>query len=260
MYNYTMSDILKRLVSAIFMCAALMAFIICDNSYLPYCISVIAVVCLVELNVHYTQERILILCAYNAYIVISMLAVYYVRASSPKLMLLLFLITISADSFAYIFGRMIGGPKLCPTISPSKTISGAICGLIGATIVGYCYTQDANISVFDGFKDVTALLGYGQSEEIKKTIGLLLMLISLTLSSIVGDLLASKIKRIIGIKDFSNIIPGHGGFLDRLDSIMLVSVMYCVIKIFYTEIAPWLVFATCYAVMKIVKKIREGRN
>jgi len=41
---------------------------------------------------------------------------------------------------------------------------------------------------------------------------------------------------------------------------MLVSVMYCVIKIFYTEIAPWLVFATCYAVMKIVKKIREGRN
>ena len=82
---------------------------------------------------------------------------------------------VGADTFAYWFGSMIGGKKLCPTISPKKTVAGFVGGLIG--LVG-------------------------------------------SLAGQLGDLAASRLKRALGIKDFGKIFPGHGGIMDRFDSIM----------------------------------------
>ena len=117
---------------------------------------------------------------------------------------ILFIIFFSllVDTSAYLFGSRIGGRKLAPLISPNKTISGAIGGIFVPTLVCIIifYQKDllVNITFF-----------------------------SIFFSCIVqcGDLLESKFKRICGVKDSSNIIPGHGGLLDRFDGIFLFLIL-----------------------------------
>ena len=114
----------------------------------------------------------------------------------------LLLITIMSDTFAYFVGRKFGKHKMCPSVSPNKTWEGFVGGLTISTIVS---------TLFYHF-----LVG---EESI-----LLLILITILLSIIgaLGDLVFSSIKRHFGIKDYGNIMPGHGGVLDRLDSILFV--------------------------------------
>lgn len=109
----------------------------------------------------------------------------------------------AADTFAYFGGTFLGKHKLCPTISPKKTVEGAIFALIGGTSFGFgmYYLQrlwGANINM-----TVLVLLGLGCG-----------------LFSQFGDLFASLLKRWAGVKDFSSVFPGHGGIIDRIDSIM----------------------------------------
>ena len=133
------------------------------------------------------------------------------------LILLVFLVAILTDTFAYFVGSAIKGRKLCPSISPKKTISGAIGGVIGG-ILG------ALLLYF--FFEVWHIFGIGYSIA---TIGisngvwvyLLIGFIGGILDEI-GDLVSSQIKRKTGIKDFGNIFPGHGGVLDRIDGISFV--------------------------------------
>lgn len=117
-----------------------------------------------------------------------------------------FIISITTDTFAYVGGKLFGKCKLSKEISPNKTIegsiSGSIMGTIMATFFGYYVMGNSNI--------------------------LLLIIMSLTLTIIcqVGDLFFSSIKRNYKVKDFSNLIPGHGGILDRLDSVLFVILGY----------------------------------
>ena len=115
---------------------------------------------------------------------------------------LIMLGTWASDTFAYFVGRKFGKHKMCPSVSPNKTWEGFVGGLIISTIVS---------TLFYHF-----LVG---EESI-----LLLILITILLSIIgaLGDLVFSSIKRHFGIKDYGNIMPGHGGVLDRLDSILFV--------------------------------------
>lgn len=114
---------------------------------------------------------------------------------------LVFVITIATDSFAYLAGTSFGKRKLCPSISPNKTVEGALGAILGTVICGliFCGVFGLGITVFHalfiGLASVTAQL---------------------------GDLFASKIKRETGIKDYGNFLPGHGGLLDRFDSILLI--------------------------------------
>ncbi len=106
------------------------------------------------------------------------------------------------DSFAYFVGKAIGHHRLAPTVSPKKTIEGAIAGIVGA-FVGF-YLSDIVFSLY---------------------IPIIYMIIFTAVVGIVGqigDLAESKIKRDYNVKDSSNILPGHGGLLDRFDSIMFV--------------------------------------
>lgn len=143
---------------------------------------------------------------YIGFGIMALLYVYFLDVSS---FICIFIITITTDSGAYFIGSLIGGPKLCPKISPSKTISGAMGGVICAFAFGTtsCITF-LWISGVDNFMIVYAFA---------------LLTIILSIISQCGDLFESWLKRLNDIKDSSNIIPGHGGVLDRFDSVLFVA-------------------------------------
>ncbi|MBR6472214.1 MAG: phosphatidate cytidylyltransferase [Firmicutes bacterium] len=118
---------------------------------------------------------------------------------------LVFIIAFGTDIFAYFTGMLIGKHKLCPTLSPKKTIEGAIGGMIGAMV----------FSVFLG----CFILGPWHAINVNF---ILMTLIGSVISQL-GDLSASAFKRQMGIKDYGNLIPGHGGILDRFDSVLFVA-------------------------------------
>ena len=124
------------------------------------------------------------------------------------LFIYLFSITILTDTFAYIIGILIGKHKMCPNISPKKSWEGFFAGLIGGSVCASIVY--ANLIGELSFKIV-------------------LVTIMLSIIGQLGDLIFSKIKRENGIKDFSNIMPGHGGVLDRLDSIIIVVITYIIL-------------------------------
>ena len=135
-----------------------------------------------------------------------------------QLMLLVFVFTTSAggDMLAYFVGSSVGGPKLCPQISPNKTISGAIGGLAGSvavTVLAGLIFKWAAPEFFAGGPPMWANALVGLVGGVAAQL---------------GDLFASMLKRHCKIKDFGHIFPGHGGMMDRLDSIMFTSiVIYC---------------------------------
>ena len=137
-----------------------------------------------------------------------------VRLFGLEEILYLLIITILTDTFAYLGGKLFGKTKLIERISPNKTVEGSLCGLIVATSIA---------SVF-------YLFFVNPSANI-----LVIILISFILSIIgqVGDLVFSSIKREFEVKDYSNIIPGHGGMLDRFDSIAFVTLFYIVVKLLF---------------------------
>ncbi len=116
------------------------------------------------------------------------------------------------DMGAYFVGVSIGKTKLCPQISPKKTVEGALGGIVSSIIVTAIIT-----------------LCYGYFDKILPT---LLITIPLCVVGMAGDLFASIIKRKVGIKDYGDLIPGHGGILDRVDSILFISpLVYCLMLI-----------------------------
>ncbi len=125
---------------------------------------------------------------------------------------LVFVGAFLTDTCAYFVGCLMGRHKLCPTISPKKTIEGAVGGLLGGGLSFVAY--GAIINCF-----FTQALG---GKTLSLTMLFVLGLIA-ALASEIGDLVASSIKRQFGIKDFGDVFPGHGGMLDRCDSIILVA-------------------------------------
>ena len=123
------------------------------------------------------------------------------------------------DVFAFFAGSFLGKHKLCPKISPKKTVEGAIGGVLGCVIASLIlYTVFVNLV----FKVDSA-----------NYVAIALMSAFLSLISMCGDLTASVIKRNFDIKDFGKLIPGHGGVLDRFDSIIFVlTALYAIINIF----------------------------
>ena len=119
--------------------------------------------------------------------------------------LIVILGTFTTDTGAFLTGKALGKRLLAPDISPNKTVEGAIGGfLTGATaVVLLAYSLDLNISILESI-----VLG-----------------VMIGISAQVGDLIESKLKRAAGVKDAGHIIPGHGGILDRVDSIVLVIVV-----------------------------------
>jgi phosphatidate cytidylyltransferase len=120
-------------------------------------------------------------------------------ANGLELTLWLFMVVWTTDSAAYFVGKAIGGPLLAPRISPKKTWAGFFGGLAGATIMGF------------GFAAMVSPAAGGLAAAAGLIVGL---------ASSAGDLLESQMKRHFNLKDSGGLIPGHGGFMDRLDSLL----------------------------------------
>lgn len=107
------------------------------------------------------------------------------------------------DMGAYFAGVTLGKHKLCPVISPNKTVEGAVGGIV-LSLLG----------------TLIFVLSFGHTDKLVLT---LILTIPLCIAGMMGDLFASTIKRNAGLKDYSNLIPGHGGILDRLDSMLFIA-------------------------------------
>lgn len=155
-------------------------------------------------DVFYILASIIFLsAAFNLFIV--------VRSKSLMLLVYLLLITTMTDTFAYTIGSKFGKHKLLPTVSPNKSIEGFVAGLIGGTMI--------------------ATLFYTFCIDSSSIILTIVVTLILSIMGQMGDLVFSSMKRHFNIKDFSNIMPGHGGILDRLDSIIFVLFGYIIFTI-----------------------------
>ncbi len=146
------------------------------------------------------------------YIIFSIYHIYLLgNLESKYFIFYLFILAWVTDSGAYFVGRSIGKHKLAPTVSPNKTIEGAVGGIIITTITCTVLTY-----FIDPSRIVTGVV-----------LGVLGSFVS-----IFGDLFLSKIKRELSIKDYGKLIPGHGGILDRFDSVILIApLVYYIIKV-----------------------------
>lgn len=122
--------------------------------------------------------------------------------------------TFGSDTAAYFLGKALGRHKLAPRISPGKTWEGAVAGVFGAVIISLLFTLDTPFQIS---------LGYGQ---------VILLGVILSVFGQLGDLAESLLKRNYGVKESGSLMQGHGGLLDRMDSVLLAGVVVYLYYIF----------------------------
>lgn len=141
-----------------------------------------------------------------------MLSHIYLIRSMENGIFLVWLVFVSAwgnDTFAYFSGVLLGKHKMAPLLSPKKSVEGAIGGVTGATLLGVLYGI-----IIDSFSSGAV---------IRPVIVTTIAAFFASLLAIIGDLAASAIKRNYDVKDYGKIIPGHGGILDRFDSVIFTA-------------------------------------
>ena len=159
-------------------------------------------------NRPFTGRRIFM--AYTAVILIAGYSLIALRDDFGIVwMAWLLIVVIVTDVAGYFAGRMLGGPKFWPRVSPKKTWTGTIAGWIGAAIVGIIFA---------------ATVGGGSV--------VIIVSIAVALASQLGDIAESAIKRHVGVKDSSNLIPGHGGLLDRFDGMLGAALLLIIVEFF----------------------------
>ncbi len=172
---------------------------------------------------------IVIFCFYSFIRLKELLPVEEYGYDAVFFILLILCFAWGGDTCAYFAGRAFGKHKLCPVVSPKKTVEGAIGGVLGTMVFGVLITVIYSIAA-DRMEEFT-----------RSNIGISMYVIIALLAcvaavlGIYGDLFASVVKRQCGIKDYGTIFPGHGGILDRFDSVMFIApfVTMVVIAAFY---------------------------
>ncbi|MGB6349418.1 MAG: phosphatidate cytidylyltransferase [Pseudolabrys sp.] len=157
------------------------------------------------------RERRLWVTAGIGYAGALLLATMFLRADDVlgfAVIVILFAIVWTTDILGYFAGRIFGGPKLWPAISPKKTWSGAIAGALGAMIVAIAVSE-----LFGSFNKLSIVI----------------VALMLSVLAQLGDLFESWVKRLFGAKDSSNLIPGHGGVMDRIDGFWAAALAGCLI-------------------------------
>ena len=164
-------------------------------------------------NNEYTYNKAISLFGIIIFVSVIFYNIINIRLASLEEFLYLPIITVASDTFAYLGGKLLGKNKLIERVSPNKTIEGSLIALVVSTSVAsayYLFFVDPGCNV-------------------------LIVVISTFILSVIsqlGDLVFSQIKREHNIKDYSNLIPGHGGLFDRFDSLAFVALFYIVIKLF----------------------------
>lgn len=152
--------------------------------------------------------------------------------------LFLFCLTAANDVFQYIWGKLIGGPKIVPKISPNKTWAGFVGGILTTSLLGIALQFLTPFNLQEAF-----LVG-----------------LSLGIAGFAGDILVSAIKRDLKIKDTGDLIPGHGGALDRLDSLVLTAPVFYYLTVWLTEIEMEVLQNAEYAIEEVILAVNHKLN
>lgn len=160
------------------------------------------------------------------YITVSMTSLsllrYFDRECGVWMVVLAFMIAWATDTFAFATGKLFGKHKLIPEISPKKTIEGSVGGVVVCII--FCFVYGFGLDLI--FENIT--VDY-------LVLGLCALILSLV--SQLGDLIASLLKREHGVKDYGTIFPGHGGVMDRFDSVFAISTILLIVCILFPPFA-----------------------
>lgn len=202
-------------------------FFINENNMFNVLVSIYLVTLLITMVVFHNDVNIKdIIITFFGFFYVSFLIshIYLVREFTYGnfFVWLIFISAFGCDTGAYFTGMAFGKHKLIPTLSPKKTVEGAVGGVVIATLIAFVY----------GF-----LIEKYFSLEGVNTVALCIITGILgSMLSQIGDLSASAIKRYVGIKDYGNLIPGHGGILDRFDSVLFTAPVVYYIMLFLIEV------------------------
>ncbi|PKK99478.1 MAG: hypothetical protein CVV57_00020 [Tenericutes bacterium HGW-Tenericutes-2] len=185
------------------------------------------------------------------YVGLGAASIIVLRFLGVRFIVYLLIITSATDIFAYIFGMKYGKHKLAPHISPKKSWEGAIAGTIFATIIGSAFALFYGSVFYPGtwignfvnaggeqtLLDNFSTLGESNPLWVQ---GLIIVPVTLLASIFaqIGDLVASRLKRTYNIKDFGTILPGHGGLLDRFDSVLFVAMFLTAVFLLIYRLYP----------------------
>lgn len=155
--------------------------------------------------------------ALSVYSVIVAGFIFYAVSFQRQFQFFIYLQILAFDAFSQVVGQLIGKRAITPWISPAKTVEGLLGGIFFSVLASLLTRTWMNISVVEAvaFGLFTALTGFA------------------------GDLLASRYKRIAGIKDYSNLLPGQGGFLDRFDGFMMAAFCYSLVHLLMPHLLPY---------------------
>ncbi len=156
-----------------------------------------------------TADRLLF-AVYATLMIVAGFGLWHLRAdfgaAGLRWMLWLAVVVIVTDVAGYFAGRLIGGPRIWPAVSPKKTWSGTVAGWIGAAAVGLAFARE------------------GAGAEVAG------VSVALSMAAQLGDVAESAVKRRAGVKDSSRLIPGHGGVMDRFDGMLGASVLFLLVE------------------------------
>ncbi len=162
----------------------------------------------------YDAEDAIVLFAFSVFLGIAFNYLIVIRKMDILYLVYVMLATFMSDTFAHFFGTQIGKHKLCPQISPNKTVEGMIGGVFFGTFLSTMF--------FITFVN-----------ELANVYLVIIISLTLSLAAEFGDLVFSSIKRKYGVKDYGNIMPGHGGVLDRLDSLFFALLAFSFLVSFF---------------------------
>lgn len=193
------------------------------------CTAIFYAVCLVLRSTTLDFGRLSSFALFSCVILLSFYSFVYLKYRLPRaeysaeaiyFIVLILCYAWGGDTFAYFAGRFFGKHKLAPIVSPKKTVEGAIGGILGCVLLGEICTY-----VYQNIADKSDIFFHGVAPAFYLVVAVLGVIAAVL--GILGDLFASVIKRQHGIKDYGTIFPGHGGILDRFDSVLFVSLFVC---------------------------------
>lgn len=217
------ADLRTRLLSAVVMLALAGGALAFGGVVLDVFIFAVAMVGFVEfvaLVLKATPSLPLRLAAFVAGAIYFGLAATVMAGAGTFLLVLVLGITIFTDTGAFFAGRTIGGPKIAPRISPSKTWAGLVGGMIAAAIWVFVW-----VMAIDARMPLSPRFEIGLNLSFQNMFGGVLLGAALAVVAQAGDFLESWLKRRAGVKDSSRLIPGHGGVFDRIDGLIPVAIV-----------------------------------
>ncbi len=200
---------------------------ICFNLWINSFAIIIALLIILALAVYvltfpkYNSEQITMVVFGFFYVVMPLIYIFQTRQLSggEYAVWLIFIGSWGSDTMAYVVGRKIGKTKIAPKLSPKKSLEGLIGGIVGAALIGVIFAIIFKSQLEESFSNPILLFG------LTGAIG--------SVVSQIGDMAASAIKRNKGIKDYGTLIPGHGGILDRFDSVIFIApIVYFMLTVF----------------------------